>query len=282
MLRTGKLDFQEFANLIASHNTHILRSIDHQARGQLRKSQALALQKLRQRGAKPTVTGSRHTAGTTSRPGHAHGHRLNVAHLKMRLRDSIWDKTLGNSSKLNCLFRNFQDSLVRNGVSFQSFIHGLKSCGLKSLSQDEEWALFNSCDKDGSGVLNFKEFVREFRARKKPKSKSHSTDLLQRELNQYVKLNTQKFCEESLNKSSHPRKSTLSKYAVQSLGPKTMSNSPSSKSTVESYQIDEVRLTSSKKKPQTFRMPVLSRAWDIDKSEQLYSVRKAPFGSRCM
>ena len=172
ILHPGKLDFQEFSNLIASHNTHILRSIDHQTRGQLRKSQALALQKLRQRGARPTVTGPRDTTATISRAGHVHGHRLNVAHLKMRLRDTIWEKTLGNKGKLNCLFRNFQDSLVRNGVSFQSFIHGLKTCGLKSLSHDEEWALFNSCDKDGSGVLNFKQFVRDFKALKSPKVKA--------------------------------------------------------------------------------------------------------------
>ena len=35
-------------------------------------------------------------------------------------------------------------------------------------------------------------------------------------------------------------------------------------------------------KPRVFSMPKLSRAWDIDKSESLYSVKQAPFGSRCM
>ena len=219
--------------------------------------------------------------GANSRPGHSHGHRLNVAHLKMRLKISIWETTLGNKSKSNCLFRNFQDSLVRNGVSFQSFIHGLNTCGMKTLSQDEQWALFNLCDKDGSGVLNFKEFVREFKSRKKPKSKSHSTDLLQRELNQYINLNTQKFCQESLSQGPHPRKSVLSKYAVQSLGTELTLSNPSSKSTI-SCRSEGLRSRSSKQKPQTFRMPTLSRAWDIDKSEQLYSVQKAPFGSRCM
>ena len=47
----GILSLDEFSNLILSHHTHILRSMDGLAKGQLRKSQLKVLNKLRQRGA---------------------------------------------------------------------------------------------------------------------------------------------------------------------------------------------------------------------------------------
>ena len=144
----------------------------------MRKSQAQTLQKLRQRGAKTVSTKSNGPVQS----GHAHGHRLNVAELKLHLKDVIWEKTQGDKSRIKRLFRNFQDSLVRNGITFQSFVYGLQTCGLRSITQEEEWALFNTCDKDGSGIINLKDFIKEFRTQKKPKSKTHSTDLFKKEL----------------------------------------------------------------------------------------------------
>ena len=67
----------------------------------MRKSQAQTLQKLRQRGAKTVSTKSNGPVQS----GHAHGHRLNVAELKLHLKDVIWEKTQGDKGRIRRLFR---------------------------------------------------------------------------------------------------------------------------------------------------------------------------------
>ena len=265
----------------------------------MRKSQAQTLQKLRQRGAK-TVSSSKSNGPVQS--GHAHGHRLNVAELKLHLKDVIWEKTQGDKSRIKRLFRNFQDSLVRNGITFQSFVYGLQTCGLRSITQEEEWALFNTCDKDGSGIINLKDFIKEFRTQKKPKSKTHSTDLFKKELDRFISKTKEQHVNNKMNMSKR-KSNRKSQYKVFTKSPsnisleetKTRSNASMSRgNSISSTTLDgslagSIETTSSayktnrsSYKPRVFSMPKLSRAWDIDKSESLYSVKQAPFGSRCM
>ena len=148
----------------------------------------------------------------TGHSGHSHCHRLNVAELKYQLKDAIWEKTLGDKGKINLIFRNFQDSLVRNGITFQSFTHGLQTCGFRAVTQEEEWALFNTLDKDGSGIVNLKDFIKTFQSRKKPKSKVHSTDLFKKELNKFINKSAERRINRLMNQNA---KSSPYKVLVQ-------------------------------------------------------------------
>jgi Ca2+-binding EF-hand superfamily protein len=248
----GSIDFEEFANLILSHHTHILRTIDYQAKGQLRNTQLQMLNKLRQRGA----------GRSKGSHGAVHGHRVNVATLQQKLKQTIWEWAKGDANLLRQLFRHFQDTLQRNGVTFQSFIHGLQACEC-NMSPQDQWALFNACDRKGNGLLNFKQFRSDYTTRRRPTDRRHSNAAMNNELEKYLEK----------TRSEHVKKHSIPSLSSSRLRPnQTLSVGSDSTASFTSR-------TSRKTAP--FAMPKLRRTWDMDKSETLYSVKSSPFCSRC-
>jgi Ca2+-binding EF-hand superfamily protein len=254
----GNLSLDELSNLILSHHTHILRSMDGLAKGQLRTSQLKVLHKLRQRGAGATIpTG-----------GHVHGHRVNVLELQRQLKSTIWKKSKGDPGKLSQIFRLFQDTLSRNGmVTHNSFVHGLQNCGFKTISAEDSWALFSICDEKGVGIINFKQFKKVFTTKKGLRNWSRATNSMREELESYVE----------------SRRSETLLAQTRKEGTKINAVSRSSlRSSTELPACQEKKDRSKRlmKKKTVFSLPNLRKTWDIDKSGELYTTKMAPFGSR--